>query len=395
MSDNIATISKTISDEFLTFSMTPSVIKNLITPLPDSADTKVNKWVKNNQVFLRELVAKPSENHLAENRKLCELLKKSGIKNLSRGSFIFEIPETGYFVQIIGPTIKAWILLHGKPGFMESNRKPTSQWYKQYPDIFNNPTYQTISRFACYQHYKSLNKTNIFKNFSIPPVYLKQVPGRPDTLSDENYIAIQKGVDLNVYKEVKLKQNLEYFVGLTDERIIEFLNVLAVLGLWDIANNILINPKTGKFLYTDLEKYYMSEPTCFYRKCKSDLRWQILYGIKGIGGYNPRISNPLINKHSLVNILVENDKRHDAIRIFRLVKDFLVKNNMDNWPEYKDYSCFFPDQLFSSLSTSQSFQKGQPSKTYWSKVDNIPGGYSDNSGDIPGDIPGGYSDNYG
>lgn len=401
-----------ISDEFLTCSMTPSVLKNLITSLPALADSKVNKWLKKNQVLLRELVAKPSENYLAENVKRLGLLKQIGIKSLSqyKRSFIFKIPRTEYFAQIAGPTHRAWNLLEGKYGFMEKRKQPTTQWFKEHPDIFNHPTYQTISRFAGYQHYKSKNETKKFKNFSIPPIYLKRVPGRPDTLSDENYIAIQKGVNLKPYKEVKTGQNVEYFVGLTDERIKAFLNTVAVINLCDVGNNIYIKPTTGEILYTDMEQYWWSNPTWFFRKCKTDLRWEILRGLKGIGGYNPHSTNPRLTKWSLVNNLVENGKHKDATRIFRLVKNFIIENNLENWSEYKDFSSFFPKQLFSDKSSTTSQQgSGQSSSSSQSSSqqgvldteEDIPGGCSGDIswvwipsgslGDIPcGWIPGGY-----
>ncbi len=231
-------------------------------PLPQEELTIVKEWRDQHKgllVGLLDFTYKNSELYLMQEEHIA-MLKRAGIENKSRWSYIFNIPnDDTLWVQITGP-------LHRVCNTKAHHKLYEKQLEPQALDSLQKPpkTFQTISRFAHYLKFLEVAESNQFNHFSVPATYLLPLDDEQSTTdySDDTSFVIQKSLEGN---PVPLRHNKDRIDSITHQSFNELLHAIKDVGLWDTQANLLIDDNNNLCM-SDLEQPNHEDPSNFFNK---------------------------------------------------------------------------------------------------------------------------------
>lgn len=259
-----------------------------LAPAPVQVDHAVSKWLTENPDFAKTalgyelMIAKVRPFH----EKTWQLLQKKGLKNLSQCNYAFQIPGTDLVLHAAGHvnrkenlkrlasvlagtkyewgkplTEDDWITFKKHLPASETDKvkgkKGSIVTDKAVVEFARVPkTYQTVSRVATYLLFKEAEKRHQFKHVVTPDTYMVHITGRPNDLSDRNFVAVQK-----------MEAGLEDVVSLSKEEEHEIIIILREIGLFCCNKGSLKRRKSdGKIVILDFEQPNNSNPLQFFHK---------------------------------------------------------------------------------------------------------------------------------
>ena len=96
---------------------------------------------------------------------------------------------------------------------------------------------QDISKVAHFLLFIQAAQKHTFKHLFIPETYLQHIPGRPEELSDENYLVIQKWIpELKEFKKMSEKERFGALESMPSEAREEAHIAIVNAGLWNHMN---------------------------------------------------------------------------------------------------------------------------------------------------------------
>lgn len=262
------------------------------TPLPEHIENELQQWLCDyivpcapelddmtksdsqitqcNQDLVATLAQLPQDlsQARAKNEYNQKLIKTIGMTRTVHPSlnYIFE-PVDGVILRIAGIANRLhtiisgqdrgdkWLDPYGKEG--ESFLKnPESR-----KDLIIMPTYQTISMYTNHLLLKKIIAENKLTHVITPDTYLVHIPNKPEEVSDDNYMVVQKKIDGELINVLAHPCAWEKF---SDEAIKD-LFIAARVGLWNINGNLLVDAD-GNCVILDLEQPNNSDPRAFFNK---------------------------------------------------------------------------------------------------------------------------------
>lgn len=244
-------------------------LANKYFPMPENLKQKVIEWIEedNNMQLLEQLAAFPAALSLSNFKNTFDksTLVQLGIKNLSKHNYVFEIPCAQAFIKIGGPSNRLATLIRStgiNPYDRERNKKLQEKGLIIDAIDQEIPTYQTISRMAYYLLVKEAVDKLKSEHIKIPKTYLFRLPGKPDIVSDNNYILVQERV-----KGIQ-SANANNLAQLSEEAIHHLCKIAVTTGvLWGVSySNLGMKEENGKMIIylTDLEQPNNSNPLKFF-----------------------------------------------------------------------------------------------------------------------------------
>lgn len=227
-----------------------------------------------------------------------EMLASKGLANQSQCNYVFRLPtQPGYMVKIAGHVNRKENLCR-LAATLAARRLPESQdkspdefysfalrgysWGRELNDadyeLFKQvkpescdfqaneqgafeqlegcpKTFQTVSRMAHYLLFLQAKEKNNFQHVSAPVMHLVHIPGRPTTVSDRNYVVIEKQVTGLTPVETVTPQEAE-----------EVETVIKETGLFDLNKESLMRTAEGKLIILDWEQPNNSDPSTFFHE---------------------------------------------------------------------------------------------------------------------------------
>ncbi len=241
--------------------------------------------IKQNQDLVAYLAQLPDDLSKARaksecNQKVLKIIGASHTVHQSR-NYIFE-PTEGTVLRIAGTPNRLYSIISGQDRgdkWLDPYGKEGEAFIKNpesRKDLIVMPTYHTISMYANYLLLKKFIEHNKLKHVITPDTYLEHIPGRPEEVSDDNYMVIQKKINGTL---INLLADPSGWEKLSDKTIKE-LFVAARVGLWNINGNLLVD-ENGNCVLLDLEQPNNSDPRAFFNKPMAQ-EWG---AIRGRGGY--------------------------------------------------------------------------------------------------------------
>ncbi len=174
-----------------------------------------------------------------------------------------------YFVKIRGPVNEAC-------NIEAFNGKYSAKLSAQELDALPLPerTYQTVIAVAYLLRARDAIERYTISTVAVPDTYLYHVPGRPEELSDNNYLVLQK----TVANGIKLEDIQAGSGSLDDKKLRELFIVPAYAGLWSFKGNIMV--ADNQLVLPDLEQPNNSNPLDFYHQNRKAYEDNVATGIK-------------------------------------------------------------------------------------------------------------------
>lgn len=233
-------------------------------------------------------------------------LYKRGIKNYGYTNYIFQIPETDYWIQIGGPK-------HRVRNLYAYNTNKNSYWYSEilkHWELRNElmlnkftivPTYQTISRYAYYLLLDEVLEQLDCVHIRIAPTYLVHIPGLPKSICDEHYVVVQKHIEgLERLRDVPLR-----IKDIPDQAFVELFHVICATGYWNIKNGLYIDSDNNLVLL-DYEQRNIENPENFFFKNVDGFEESVFNGIEELALYHLKPHCP--KKYERLLWLIANDQ---------------------------------------------------------------------------------------
>ncbi len=233
-------------------------------------------------------------------------LYKRGIKNYGYTNYIFQIPDSDYWVQIGGPK-------HRVRNLYTYNTNKNSYWYSEiikHWELRNElmlnkftivPTYQTVSRFANYLLLDETIEQLDCAYIRIAPTYLVHIPGLKKSISDEHYIVVQK----NIAGIERLREVPQRIEDIPDQALVELFNVICATGYWNIKNGLYVDPNNNLVLL-DYEQHNIENPKDFFFKDLQSFEECVFNGIEELALIHLKPHVP--NKYERLLWLIASDK---------------------------------------------------------------------------------------
>ncbi len=259
--------------------ITEDSLEDYVTSVPDQ---EAQAWINEHAHFLAYLARMPvplytwPEKYENGNWHLY----KRGIKNYGYTNYIFQIPESSYWIQIGGPK-------HRVRNLYTYNTNKNSYWYTEivkHWELRNElmlnkftivPTFQTISRFAFYLALEEALYRLESQHIHIAPTYLIHIPGLKKSICDEHYIVVQKHMEgLKPLRDVP-----ELIEDIPDQAFVELFNVICATGYSNIKNGLYIDPHNNLVLL-DYEQRNIENPEDFFFKNLTSFEECVFNGIE-------------------------------------------------------------------------------------------------------------------
>jgi len=250
----------------------PQSLLKLLPKMPDGLKQQVKECMAKYHTLITQLVTTPHPlTH--ENRKqktednsaiIKEYENKGEVKNLSDFNYVLRFKDYPGFTMPInrwGSRVAYWMYSSGEGNVLDPNFDRDAADCSKFEYM---PSYQHCSRGAHYLRVKEAIEKNNFKSVKTTPTYLEHIPGKPKTLSDENYVPIQVWVDnLKTVKELaekafEIRSNIPY------DALKEIHETLIYGALWDITSNLAIDGVNPYYYILDLEEPFNHKEQYFY-----------------------------------------------------------------------------------------------------------------------------------
>lgn len=273
---------------------TESIHMQLLTKLtaPHDVVLTTSQWLAENQdVVNAALGYEPivgSVKHFHDAVNL--LLLSKGLKNVSNFNYVFELPNSGYFIKIAGHanrkhnlnTLYHFLRYPQNPldaAHYNYSRALTAEDYQQFAQelkeadfdhVLQNDTivtmsgapktFQTISRAINYLSFINAKEKFSLSNVSAPETYLVHIPGRPTELSDRNYIILEKKID-----------NLQRIQAVSEQQGKDIDTAVKEANLFDYSKENMFVTADDKIAFVDFEQPNNANPQHFTKKASDIL----------------------------------------------------------------------------------------------------------------------------
>jgi hypothetical protein len=236
-------------------------------PMSQEDDEKVKRWLANadNLRLLAQLTQIPKERTyesvVTDMRKTGQAFKESGIKNISRWNYVWQLDPEDPNSPIAKVSGKRAIIF----GLVGSQHSP-HDWIREkketegekafstFPFEKTNEvrTHQTTSRMA---HWLRARE-RAGKRFVISAEHLAHIPGQGTEEHDENYFIVEKPLrnarPLNTLSDDEEKL---FWSTVSQETLTEACEVIAYAGLWCVGGNLMAFKDDNGVLVTDVLAY--------------------------------------------------------------------------------------------------------------------------------------------
>lgn len=219
-----------------------------------------------------------------------EVLARKNLKNLSNFNYVFRIPQTQWVMKIAGHVNRKHnlnTLYH----YVRYPENPFGEEHYQYGRALQSDdyilfdqkladhafdhamqggmivlmrqapkTYQTISRGIHYLAFRQAQKKRGFMYVDVPETYLLHIPGRPQELSDRNYVIIERYIEgLQRIDTISDVQDKEINIAVQEAHLFDY-----------SKENMLAHGKDGVMI-VDLEQPNNACPIEFFEKSRIKL----------------------------------------------------------------------------------------------------------------------------
>lgn len=304
---------------YMDYEISSETIMQFIEPLPEDARS-VLEWIEEHAEDLRYLAATPYPLSRWADKKYYgkQCLKRCGIENRGNNNFVFQIPNTCWWIKISGPLrrlINLYVYNTGQNPFSTTEYKLHKEFNNA--TLLNSfkrvPTYQTISRFANSLRCKDVILRNAIDRIYFPEVYLVHIPGNPTDISDDNYIIVEKEVAHieNICDHARASE------ALSKQTLKELYYIITEGGIFDFNGENLRIDDQNNLVFIDLEQAIVENPIDFYNKNKEIFDLRVFHGIRSF-----------VNVH-----LSKNSKEYDVVKSLVMADESLRKSAY--WNHYK------------------------------------------------------------
>lgn len=239
--------------------------------IPQELNERVRPWLQKNKAFVTELTEMPHpltlESQAAKKKRIKRAIEENKeVAQLSPHNYIMKPtdPDDRFVVQIVQwPRLLAHLLYVTEQGDTTKGEidPATIDWSKMEAVPCS---YMTIGRVATYHRLKKAANLGKIRELRPIPTYIAPIPGRPDSITDENYVAIQEFVpDLVALKDLPEQEQIETINGLTPDLLQELYNAIKAAGTWDACANLCVD-KHGQRYLTDYETTIFHHPDDFF-----------------------------------------------------------------------------------------------------------------------------------
>jgi len=305
-------------------------IVNLVPSAPPEITQAVQQWLVNNKDFVDSALGYEKligPKHPFRQNTMA-LLQKKGIKNLSRSSYVFSIPELeDYIVKMTwqGHRIENLNTLSAYLQHPDNPFDPSHYAYgttlteasyvlfaeKLQANDFDNvqnqareltschhapKTYQTISRIAHYLLFLQAVEQYQLVHVTVPAMYLVHIPGRPNDVSDRNYVVIEQR--LENLRTITSPDELDQ--AQRDE--IEI--IIKTVGLFNIVRGNIFLTADEKIVFIDLEQPNNSNPLAFFHKAEDRFHNNVRAGLASFEKKNFSKGSLAQRVHTLLNLQI-------------------------------------------------------------------------------------------
>jgi len=241
--------------------------------MPIALKKRVHECVNKYQDLITKLVTTPHplthENRKQKTRDNFAIIKeyedRGEVKNLSDFNYVLrfrDYPEFTIPINRWGSRVAYWIHASGEGDPLNPNFNADSVNCATFEYL---PSYQHCSRVAHYLRLKEIIEKDNFQYFKSTPTYFAHIPQKPQELSDENYVVIQKWIDdLKTLKEMAKEQAYEVKKNIPIDALNEIHKATIYAALWDIHSNLAIDGKNPYYYMIDLEEPMNHKPQFFY-----------------------------------------------------------------------------------------------------------------------------------
>lgn len=250
----------------------PQSLLTLMPKMPDGLKQQVRACIIKYHDFITQLVTTPHPlTHESRKQKtkdnfaiIKEYEDKGEVKNLHDVNYVLRFKDYPGFTLPInrwGSRVAYWMYSSGQGSVLDPNFNPDTADCSKFEYM---PSYQHCSRGAHYLRVKEAIEKDNFKSLKTTPTYLKHIPGKPKTLSDENYVPIQVWVDnLKTMKEIpekalKIRSNIPY------DALKEIHEATIYAALWDIVPYLAIDTVNSDYYITEFEEPFNHKEQFFY-----------------------------------------------------------------------------------------------------------------------------------
>jgi hypothetical protein len=260
--------------------VTTQTLLHLVPEAPENVSKQVREWFINNHNIAsymfgyKKLIG--STEPIA--RKVTAMLKKTGAQvfDFIPEDYVFSIPQLPeYVIKVSGHFNRKenlnWLASElgqeytwGRPltqqDYQAFERGLDAQefdsvMYRNKNKIKKNSpkTYQTISWMARYLLAREVIQKHGFNDIILPQVYLVSVPGKPQEISDRNYVVVEK--------KIEGLKTIEY---LTYEQAEKVKTIIKETGLFVCNKDTLKVTQDGKLVFLNLESPNYESPRYFF-----------------------------------------------------------------------------------------------------------------------------------
>lgn len=266
--------------------------------LPPAVVGKVQKFLVNNHALVDNVIVNSKmatilavvdvqqrkDLYMAFSESQKTILEQAGIANKSANNFALDMG--GYYIKTSG-LINRWnnyLVSLGqhegtwlkyfeeqfKGGITPSTRAKAVEWLVKKPT-----TYQAISSAAWYQLIKLvIEQYNL--SVAVPLTALVHVPGRPENLSDQNYVVVQEALEKDF---VPLHEQKDLCKTLSKEQVVQACTLIKEAKLWDAAKSLRWSKEKQMFGITDLEQPNNSAVQHFFLQDKGHADHMVNVGL--------------------------------------------------------------------------------------------------------------------
>jgi hypothetical protein len=288
-------------------SITPETLVKLAaqaSPLPEDLKKKIERLVETHQDLFTALTAIPKVDPLAriDDKKEVSDLQRAAIKEQFANAMLIlnrlkkekkveslgavhavlrfkDIPDFIFHINRIGSRNAYQIFASDQGNVLDKDfhekKFPHIDWSK----AARVRPLQDASKMAHYLRFLEIAKLRSFKYFNLPQTFLYHIPGRPEELSDENYLVVQRWIpDIIKFKtgdkdetsnQFKNKQELEKARrAIPDKALTEMHTAIVYAALWNHLNKNLAKDPSGAYHFINMQGTIFHTPDFFFYQGK-------------------------------------------------------------------------------------------------------------------------------
>jgi hypothetical protein len=312
--------------------ITPESLVSLAPQMPKDFEQSTDQWMDQHHEFVSELVTTPHPlTHEVRKKKtetnaalIKEYESKNIVRNLSGFNYVLKFPAYNFTVPINrwGSRVAYWVYATDQGSVLDPHFKPDFDC-SRFEYI---PSYQHCSRVAHYLRLIEIMKRKNFQYLKTTPTYLKHIPDKPDTLSDEHYVVVQEWVEnLKELKQLPANEQLAIRKNISPPALQEMYEAIVYAALWDMRGNLALNADDGTYYMLDLEEPFNHKPQMFFFQGQEGRKKYVLDVIDGLERMACKLQEP--EQMNRWRRFVEDD-----LQLQVLFKEYAIAPNFD--PEY-------------------------------------------------------------